>query len=412
MHSHLRRFGALAVSGALLVTLAACSGSSGGSSSSNDIEIWYRPGSLPTASINGVQAQFPQANIKLVKTPDVDTKLQSALRTNSGIPDIAVANIFVLASASDKFANVDDYGFKDVADQYLGWKVTAAQDSTGRQIGIPIDIGPEGFFYRADKFAAAGLPTDPAQVSALVSTWDGYEATAKKLTDATGSFACDSAGASIYTPAVFAQGYYYYVDKQPAPADPINKDAFTKAIAAGENGLCLNAEPYSTDWSAGIAQGTMAGFVGPAYEAALIPPAGGDGSGQWRVANAPGGPSAQQGSNISVFKASKNPTLATQIAEWMTNPTNQAAGYSADGLFPSTPSSYTMSQMQTPDPFYGGQVTSTLFASVAQAAPTVFQGPSSTVMQSAFSTALTDGITNKQSADDAFAAGLAKATAQ
>ncbi len=44
-----------------------------------------------------------------------------------------------------------------------------------KQLGLGTDIGPLAICYRTDLFKAAGLPTDPAEVSALwANGWDGY----------------------------------------------------------------------------------------------------------------------------------------------------------------------------------------------------------------------------------------------
>lgn len=410
MMTHLfRRIVAIAAAAAVLVGLSACSGANdatGSATGSKDIQIWYRPGSLPTAALNGVQAAFPSVHIKLVKSPDADAKLASALRANQNIPDIAVANIFVLAPAASKFANVDDYGFKNAAANYLSWKVQAAQDANGRQIGIPIDIGPDGFFYRADVFKSVGLPTDPAAVGKLVSTWGGYESVAKTVTGAGKGFVCDSAGSSILTTEMVGAGKYFYSNGKPLIDSPLTKSSFMTALSFGQHGLCLNADPYTTDWSAGIAQNKLVGWVGPAYQIGPMEQAGGSGDGQWRVTTPPGGSSSRIGSNLAVFKASANPALATEIAIWLTNPTNQAKGYAQDSLFPSTPASYSLPALNQKDPYFGGQVTASVLADVAKSAPMVDAGQYSTVIETAFYTALSNAIHNKQAPDAAFAAGV------
>ncbi|MCU1527583.1 MAG: extracellular solute-binding protein family 1 [Frondihabitans sp.] len=410
MRTPSKKLGALVLAGALIASLAGCAGAK---SSDNAITIWYRPGSLPTASIDGVKAAFPKAKITLLKTPDVDTKLASALRSNSGIPDIAVATTATFSGAQDKFVNVDDYGFKKISNEYLSWKVKAGQTKDGKQIAIPIDIGPEGFFYRADVFKAAGLPTDPAAVGKLISTWDGYRSVAEKIKTESSGFVCDAADASVYTPSIFQKGYFYYTNAGKfEPESSVNKEAFLRAASFGQDGLCLNAEPYSQDWSAGIAQNKLVGWVGPAYESVLMTTSGGTSAGKWKVTTAPGGASSQIGSNLSVFKASANPKLATQIAEWLTNPSNMAKGYAKDTLFPSTPSSYTMTEMTQPDSFFGGQVTSTVLAGVAKEAPTVYVGSNSNVAQSDFNAALTNIVKTKASPDAAYAAAAKQAANQ
>jgi cellobiose transport system substrate-binding protein len=297
-----------------------------------------------------------------------------------------------------------------VKSDYLDWKVKAAQGDGGTQIGIPIDIGPEGFFYRVDKFQAAGLPTDPDAVGKLVSTFDGYEQVAQTTKDKLGAFVCDSPDSSVYVPKTFGQGYFYY-DKSGKldPGSDVNKKAFVESTEFGQKGLCLNGQPYQQDWSAGATQGKLVGFVGPAYEATLLSSAATNSSGQWRVTTAPGGASSQIGSNLSVFKTDSDPKLTTKIAIWLTNAKNQASGYKTDRLFPSTPASYTMPDMQEPEPFFGGQVTAQFFAEVAQKAPTVYTGPDSITTQTVFNNAMIDAVTNKTDPEAAVQKALAAA---
>jgi len=382
--------------------LAGCS--SGGSGSGSDtISIWYRPGSLPTAAINGVKKEFPDAKISLLKTPDVDTKLAAALRTGQNIPSIAVTNVFTFSNALDKFVDVNKYGFKKDADQYLPWKVKTLQSKSGQQVAIPIDIGPIGFYYRSDVFQAAGLPTDPADVGKLVSTWDSYRQTAEKIKASSGGFICDAADASLYRAQRFQQGYYYYTDAGKVDAGTaLSKSTFTDSIQFAEDGLCLNAEPYATDWNAGVAQNKLVGWVGPAYQAGLMKTAAPNESGKWRVATPPGGPASTTGSSLSVLKATPDAALATKIAEWLTNPTNMAAGYAQDSLFPSTPDSFTSPAMAKPDEYFGGQVTTDVLGPIAKQTPYIFIGPSSTNIEAAFSNAITNAVAKKTNPEAAW----------
>lgn len=55
----------------------------------------------------------------------------------------------------------------------------------GRLIALPMDIGPTCMFYYASLFEAAGLPTEPADVAAAMSTWEDAYAAARKLQEAT-----------------------------------------------------------------------------------------------------------------------------------------------------------------------------------------------------------------------------------
>lgn len=407
MKAHSKVLAAGVVGATLLAALTGCG--AGGGGGDDTIEIWYRPGSLPAASIEGVKEQFPDVNIKLVETPDVDTKLTAALRAGNGIPDIAVALLSQYTSVYDRFVDVNEYGFDDVAGDYLEWKLQMGQDPDGRQIGVPIDIGPLGFFYRADIFEQAGLPTDPAEVGALVADWDGYRQVAEAVTETTGSFVCDAAN-SHYVADRLAQGYYFATDDgEYDPDNQINHDAFVSAVEFGQDDLCANLVLWTPEWSAGVAQNQLTGWVGPSYVAGQMTGAGGDGAGQWRVATPPGGAASQFGSFLSVFEASNDPETATEIAEWLTNPENQAAGYADNSLFPSTPASFEMPEMTQPEEFYGGQVPSEVLGQVAEAAPRLVIIPQSDKAAALFADAITEAVLAGTDAEEAYQAALEKA---
>ncbi len=81
-----------------------------------------------------------------------------------------------LAAQADKFVDLNTLGAASLKDNFYAWKW---QESTagGKQLGLGTDIGPLAICYRTDLFKAAGLPTDPTQVSALwANGWDGYVA--------------------------------------------------------------------------------------------------------------------------------------------------------------------------------------------------------------------------------------------
>jgi len=390
-----------------LLSLSACS--SGGSDSG--LTLWYRPGSIPTAAVEGVQKQFPKVKLNLVKVPDLEQKLKLALQTGSGTPDIAVIgnSISDYSSIEKKFADLKSLG-ADPTKDYVTSKWENGTTAGGRLIGFPIDTGPQGLFYRPDLFAKAGLPTDPDQVSALAATWEGYRALAEKAS-AAGFKACDNAG-MVYTLRLTQKGQGFF-DKSGAyiGGNALSKEAFDYSAGLITDGLCAKAAPYSTDWNSAVAQNKLGAFVGPVYEGGLLPGAGAK-AGVWRVAKPPGGPGSQGGSYMTILSSSKDQKDAFQIVKWMLNSANQAAGYVKDGLFPSALGSFDDPQLTAGQEFYGGQKVGVLFGDVVKNSPTVLRIAKSPAVEGAMASALTSVAQGKESPADAWTSAQKQITEQ
>lgn len=86
----------------------------------------------------------------------------------------------------DKFNDLNSFGAKDLAKDFLDWKWN--QSTVGeKQLGLPTDIGPMVLYYRQDLFQQAGLPSEPNDVAAKIKTWDDFLAAGKTLKEKTGA---------------------------------------------------------------------------------------------------------------------------------------------------------------------------------------------------------------------------------
>jgi len=114
----------------------------------------------------------------------------------TGLADVEAIEIDWFTEAmqySDLLAPVPD----DLKGRWLDWKEASATDAAGNLIAYGTDIGPQGVCYRSDLFAAAGLPTDRAEVAALFDgSWDNFFDIADQYKAATGKPFMDSANSA------------------------------------------------------------------------------------------------------------------------------------------------------------------------------------------------------------------------
>jgi cellobiose transport system substrate-binding protein len=138
---------------------------------------------------------------KAATSNEARDNMNTRLAAGSGLSDVEAIEVDWLPELMqypDKFVDLTD---DSVDGRWLDWKVAQATTADGTLLGYGTDIGPEGVCYRSDLFAAAGLPTDRAEVATLLggesATWDDYFAAGKKFTAAgTGTPWMDSAGAT------------------------------------------------------------------------------------------------------------------------------------------------------------------------------------------------------------------------
>src|SRR6478736_6570221 len=149
-------------------------------------------------------AEYEAANpgVKIVHnraatSNDARANFFQKLGAGSGLADVEAIEVDWLPELmqySDKLFDLSD---PEVEGRWLDWKAGAATDAEGRLVGYGTDIGPMGVCYRSDLFAAAGLPTDRAEVAALLEGgWDTYFEVGDDYVAATGNKWFDSAGAT------------------------------------------------------------------------------------------------------------------------------------------------------------------------------------------------------------------------
>ncbi|MFC7616170.1 extracellular solute-binding protein [Actinokineospora soli] len=272
------------------------------------------------------------------------------------------------------------------------------------------------YYYNAEAFTAAGLPTEPKAVGELVSTWDGYKSVAVKA-KAAGKFACDDPGLLFYY-ETWSKGFGFYEESDkglvPDIDNPLAKTAFDRAMDFQGGGLCANAQAYSNDWNSGLSRKSIIGFLQPPWVGgAGLQAAAKDQAGKWRVATAtPDGFAAADGSMLMVPKTAADPELATKVAIWLTNANNQANGYVKNGLFPSTLDTYQAPEFTAAQPYYGGQPVASTLAAISKDAPRILKGADTDSINAIFQQAIRDAATNGQSASAAYTAAAEKANQQ
>ncbi len=122
----------------------------------------------------------------VIEPANYPTKIQTALQSGEKEPDVFVGEPQMLQDFYDAgfFANLDDFGAQDYADQIVDYVWKVGQDADGTQRAISYQITPAGFYYRRDIAKEVFGTDDPDEIGKLFSSYDKILETAQTLKDA------------------------------------------------------------------------------------------------------------------------------------------------------------------------------------------------------------------------------------
>ena len=358
------------------------------------VTLWYWNRSIDPELFRQYERDHPGVRINdQVIGGDYASKLRTTLAGQTFIPDIVAFNdnIATYFRASGEFADLYELGAADVQGQYLDWKWGAGVTADGKMMGFPMDTGPTALFYRTDLFEQAGLPSEPAEVAAQMSTWEDYFAAGQQLAAALPGVAMLDSGSEVYNTSL-RQSADYYVNRDDVyigNGESIRR-SWDLAIQASQAGVVIPADTFTTDWSAAVTTGRLASFNNAVWMGAVLSDAAPETAGLWRVALPPGGAGNRGGSFLGITQASPKKELAFDIIRTIQSAAGQAQGFAELELYPSMPEALDLPILNQPQPFYGDQVTNEVFSAVAEQVPNFYYSPADDVIHPIF----TDEVAN------------------
>ena len=339
---------AVAAFSASAIVLAGCAGGGGGEPSADPDE----PITLTIATFNDFGYTDELLQEYMDEHPNVVVKHTRAAESGDaranyfaklgkgGLADIEAVEIDWFAEAmqySDLLAEAPD----SVKGRWLDWKEAAATDADGRLVGFGTDIGPQGVCYRSDLFAAAGLPTDRAEVAALLDgDWDNFFDVADQYKAATGKPFIDSANSALQGIVNQLETAYEEPDGTIVATENADiEDAYNTVVERAVP-IAAYAGQWSDDWFASMANGEFAAMLCPGWMHGVISGNAPDVTG-WDIADVfPGGGGNWGGSYLTVPANGENVEAALELADWLTAPEQQVKAFTNAGTFPSQLEAY------------------------------------------------------------------------
>ncbi|PMC74527.1 ABC transporter substrate-binding protein [Brachybacterium sp. UMB0905] len=367
--------------------LAACStsttgksgGSDGGGAGGGQNTMWYWPEGFDEKIISAVQEKFPEAGFsQVIQGGDFKQKLQTTLQAKSGLPAITGIkgeDIAFFKSVPEYFVDLNTLGAEDKKGEYLDWKWEQATTTDGKQLGIPIDIGPTALFYRFDVFEEAGLPADPTELGEAITEWDALFEMGKKLQEKDSETYLLRNLAGVFDYARRQSGKAF-IDESGTfiGAEEHVRHAWDLAVSAHEMGINAALDSNTADTAAMVASGKLPADFGASWHLADLIVDAPDTSGKWHVTTHPGEATNQGGSFLGIPEGgTEDPELALEIIFEILSAQNLATEYTHSGNFPANIGSFDTPEVTGEVEFLGGQVASEVFSAAAEHVRPLFE---------------------------------------
>lgn len=389
------------------------SGDDGGSGDPEEVELtmWLWPGMGLDEKIAEYQELNPhiKINVQEAEYSDHHTNLLTVLGAGSGAPDIAgveQGHLQRFKEFPEQFHNLLDFGAADIKDDFLEWRWREASSPDGEFVfGVPTDVGPMAMAYRIDIFEEAGLPTDPDEVSAKLSTWEDYIAAGRQVKERTGSNMYNFIGDMFN--ATREQGELQYFDAEGnliIEESELIRRAWDLSIESID--IHNNTPRGEAEWGAALAAGDFATVFLPPWMLQNIKNNAPDTAGLWNIALMPEGSGNWGGSLLTLPKQGEHPQEAYDFISWLMSPENQLDIFKTYGNFPSTPSIYDDPAVQNhADEFFNRDDLGAIFSEAAQLVDFVYRSPDTgtinTIMGDALTTVADGQATPEEAWDNA-----------
>ncbi|OLF16141.1 ABC transporter substrate-binding protein [Actinophytocola xanthii] len=390
-----------ALTAASALVLAACGSGEEGADPNGEItltvNVFGDSFSLPDNRSLYDEYERQHDNIKIVENrSDFGThhqNLQARLTAGSGAADLEVIEVGQISGyigQPDKFVNFRDQNVD--TGQWTESTVQRASTVDGNTlIGLPTDIGGLAICYRKDLFAAAGLPTERDEVSALWSTWEDYVAVGDRFLSKSPKVKWFDAGGHVFTGIIGNEEETYYNAEGDLVVEENQavRDAWDLSVQAIEKGQSAALAEFSPEWNTGFQKGQFATVTCPAWMMGYIQANAADTKGKWDIAKIPGGSGNWGGSYLTVPSQGANTEAAVELAKWLTAPEQNIKLFKMIGNFPSQTSTWTEPEVADyTSEFFSNAPAGKIFPESLENAPVQIYGPESGVIGNTFAGAL------------------------
>ena len=372
----------------LVLSLPVFAGGSQEAADPNKLVVWQFRGCNLENQIkqygidNGIEI-----DLQVVERDQMMNNLTTVLASGSGIPDVVtIGGPFIekFKENPQHFVNLYDYDSFDGV--YLDWRIAQIETADGEcLIGLPTDIGPIALAYRRDVFEAAGLPADRDELGQIIKSYEDLIEVGKVIKEKAGvPLVCNIE--NVFQSILGQDQHNYWDDEGNLILDKSEsvRKAWDFCIELYENGLSANIESNSSEWGAGLNNGSFAVQLLPSWQAGAIKGNAPDAAGLWDLMFI-SGTSNWGGSMISVPAKAANKDKAVEFITWLMSPEQQLQTFKTGGQFPTTVANYSNPELLGyVDPYFNDAPFGEIYSQIAQNIQGAYMGPDYETVTAAF----------------------------
>ncbi|NCB91796.1 MAG: extracellular solute-binding protein [Clostridia bacterium] len=292
-----------------------------GSDEEVTLTIWDWDEAHLTHMTEWYHEKHPNVNFEtlVVSTADYFQKLQSAVASGSGVPDIILSEmgyrgkVFDLGILEDLYQapyNVQPDDMFDFAN-----KLGAGPD--GQLYGVEQQICPSGFAYRRD-LAKEYLGTDdPDEIADMISDWDKLYDIGKQVVEKSGGKVTVLPGTTVLLNGILInQDVSDYIDGDTIDLTTRYKNVLDIAAKFNQAGILGKQEDSTPALNNSYAAGEVLFY--PCAPWSLKWGIGSndpEGSGNWGLTKAPGDGFTYGGTSVSIYSGSENKEAAWEYIQ-------------------------------------------------------------------------------------------------
>lgn len=265
--------------------------------------------------------RHPNVNFEtlVVSTADYMQKLQSALASGSGVPDIILGEMSYRGKVFDLGITEDlsqaPYNVGD--DEMFDFCYQLQSGPNGELYGVEQQICPSGFAYRRD-LAKEYLGTDdPAEVGEMISDWDKLFEVGQQVKEKSGGKVTVLPGMTVVLGGILINtNVSDYIDGDTIDLTGRYKEVLDIATKFNQAGILGKQENDTPALSNSYAAGEVLFYPCAPWSLKWgIGTNDPDGSGNWALTTAPGNGFTYGGTSVSIYSGSENKEAAWEYVK-------------------------------------------------------------------------------------------------